>query len=70
MRTADGARLQMRRAVIARALVTAWHCEVRLWPGEADDARRLAADGRLCPQLTVHGLNTGSLSGSDELTVE
>ena len=46
-RAADGALVHLGRAVGARALVAARHRDVRLEVGEADDARRLAADGRL-----------------------
>eukprot|EP00964_Phaeocystis_antarctica_P023496 scaffold13134_cov69-Phaeocystis_antarctica.AAC.5 len=42
---ADGALLHLGRAMVARALVAAWHRDVRLGVGEADDARRLATDG-------------------------
>ena len=44
---ANRAILHPGRAVAASALVAAWHREVRLGVGEANDARRLASDGRL-----------------------
>eukprot|EP00964_Phaeocystis_antarctica_P129270 scaffold93114_cov64-Phaeocystis_antarctica.AAC.4 len=43
----DWAILHQGRAIAARALVTAWHRDLRLGVGEADDARRLATDGGL-----------------------
>ena len=45
--TADWTLLHQGRASAARALVAAWHRDVRLEVGEADDARGLATDGGL-----------------------
>ena len=39
MATADRALLHLSRAIAARALVAAWHCDVRFGVGEAGDAR-------------------------------
>ena len=39
MATADWALLHLGRAIAARALVAAWHRNVRLGVSEADDAR-------------------------------
>ena len=39
MTTADWALLHLGRAIAARALVAAWHSDVRLGVSEADDAR-------------------------------
>ena len=44
---ADWALLHQGRAITASALVAAWHRDVRLRVTEADDARRLATNGRL-----------------------